>query len=196
MKKLIALLALCLSVNTSFAEEPYLKNEISASYGIITNTEIGELGYEIAFASIQTKRNATYSGGMNLDYIHNFSRKFGVGVTLTYEQESAKLHTVGKNPIPMGKEYNHYCSVIPEVKYNWITGKHFGFYSKAGAGIVLDFGSYDPENNSSKKHNTDYIFGFNTIPIGVEAGTENFRCFLEGGIGFSGVVQLGLRYKF
>ena len=85
---------------------------------------------------------------------------------------------------------------MPSLKYYYINNKNFGLYSKVAVGPMLL--SSKTKNVQTGQSNTDskvYLMGQASL-LGVEAGSQNVRAFLEGGVGEQGIVLAGLRFKF
>ena len=71
----------------------------------------------------------------------------------------------------------------------WLNRAHVGLYSKLAAGAGLFFA-----NGSDAKDNIS--FAFQATPIGVDFGGEQFRGFVEAGVGWQGIVSGGVRWMF
>lgn len=95
------------------------------------------------------------------------------------------------------KEYErtrNYITLMPAIKYYWVNNNHFGLYSKAAVGGML---MLLKEEGSDKSYNEGTLyFNFQISALGLEAGSQNFRGFVELGAGEQGIVLAGLRCKF
>ena len=88
---------------------------------------------------------------------------------------------------------------MPAVKFDWLRKKNFGLYSKAAVGVTYIFEKEVQDNvGESKKINDDskFMVNFHATLLGVEAGSQKLRGFIELGVGEQGMMQAGVRYKF
>jgi hypothetical protein len=75
--------------------------------------------------------------------------------------------------------------------------KYFGLYSKVGVGItIMHETQKDDKSGGTDYSDTTVIPNIQASLLGVEGGSETFRCFVEGGFGEQGILSAGLRYKF
>jgi hypothetical protein len=93
----------------------------------------------------------------------------------------------------IGKAKHNNISIMPSVKFHWVRTKNFGFYSKIGAGATF---SNESQEGDTKYTKSEVFFNFDVTPIGLDAGSQAFRGFLELGMGEQGILCAGLRYKF
>ena len=75
------------------------------------------------------------------------------------------------------------------MKFAWLNRAHVGLYSKLAAGAGYFFA-----NGSDSKDN--FSVAFQVTPVGVDFGGEQFRGFLEVGVGWQGIVSGGVRWFF
>lgn len=83
--------------------------------------------------------------------------------------------------------------LMPEVKYSWIAKAHFRLYSKLGFGTQhykLDVTS--DRNSFPERHENGLRLAYQASPLGIEAGGECMRGFVELGYGKQGVLNLGI----
>jgi len=191
---------------------PNEKN-IGEAIGQAFGSAIGKmLGYMITLGGVdltdKTKKDDTVGPAINLQYLYCITPKVKVGGSLTYQRTSTKLMAADKdgNYHDIAKATNDYFTVMPVVKGMWAENKHIGFYSKAAAGICIAHNGAKmiggaKENKPGEvtdeiKSDKGTRFGYQISPLGFEAGSRNFRGFLELGYGFQGFVQLGAVVKF
>ena len=92
-----------------------------------------------------------------------------------------------------------FLTLMPSVKFNWLRKKHFGMYSGLTAGVM--FLSVSANDNAKAtdpdaKDETLASFMFQVTALGAEFGSEQFRGFVEAGLGEKGTLCAGLRYRF
>ena len=84
---------------------------------------------------------------------------------------------------------NRYWSLLPNVKWNWMNLKVVSFYSRLGAGASFSRSEVGGESDKSTQ------FAFQVSPVGVEVGGR-VAAYAEAGIGTSGCLLVGVRYRF
>lgn len=191
------------------------ENEISVSIGTASNSEI--LGAISDFSSVLASALVTgiITGGQYVGYADYSDKSYTTPIAVGYYRHLSKLIAVGgyaayngvKRDIyakwqdsnnnttteKIGKARRNNFSLMPSVKFHWVRTKNFGFYSKLGVGATL---SHESQEGDSKYTNSQVFFNFDITPIGLDAGSQAFRGFLEFGMGEQGVLCAGLRYKF
>lgn len=197
MKKImIIMFASLLAVQTAAAQRnnnerqiPLYRNELSASYGFLTHTNIGDV-VTSSIVGMLSGRNISMShlGAFNLQYMRALSDKVYVGGAISYEMGKTKKDATTKIA-------GNYITIMPTVKYYWYDSKHFGVYSRVGAGFTL--ASYGVTPLGGVRQNflrADVAFQGSAICI--EAGAPWIRGFLECGYGNEGVLVAGVKYCF
>ena len=121
-----------------------------------------------------------------------------VGGIFTTNISSEDVYSNDKLMIHRNKSF---FSLMPAVKFNWLRKDQWGLYSKLAAGVF--FGrfadkDYDENGKRASKANVESDWGFNwqASVIGIEAGSDNVRGFIELGVGEQGVALAGVRCKF
>lgn len=163
-------------------------NEISVSYGIFNVPEVVWVVADI-FTAIGVNlgggklENARITGALGLEYQRYLANgRVTVGAALGYEYMSADL--VNKQGESTPKRTN-VLTFMPTVKAMWFNRKHVGMYSRFGLGVTGMVGDINA-----------VLPAFQLNPIGLEAGGEHLRFFIEGGFGSQGTVLLGLKTTF
>ena len=78
----------------------------------------------------------------------------------------------------------------------YVNKKNFGLYSKLAVGaMIMTSKTKDLQTGQDKSDSKLYFMGQASV-IGLEAGSQNARFFLEGGVGEQGIVLAGLRCRF
>jgi hypothetical protein len=189
------------------------ERNIGEAIGEAFGSAIGKmLGYMITLGQVdltdKTKKDESIGPAINLQYLYRVAPKWKIGASLTYQRTSTTLKAADKAGTyhDVAKATNDYFTVMPVVKAMWIEKNHIGLYSKAAAGICI--ANNDAKMVGGAKENkpgevTNEIksdkgtrFGYQISAIGFEAGSKNFRGFVELGYGFQGFAQLGATIKF
>jgi hypothetical protein len=190
---LSAIAALLFVSSTASAQEH--KNEISLSYGVGTETDIASFYADILTAIFNVRADETTFGSANLNYTYCLNKTIGIGATFSYARYTCKLLDSDGND-DGSRQKTNYFTVMPTIKANWLHKKIVTLYSRAGAGLIIGHTkNIDKSSNPQETTSTDYFFGFQLSPIGVEVGRACCG-FAEAGFGQEGILQLGVRYKF
>lgn len=162
------------------------KFEVSASYGA---SSVYDATYELASAitinSITKESNPSSIGVAAIGvamYSENMKWRYGVDVANEFFNKTASISR------------QNILSVLPKVDYFWLRKEKLGLYSGAAAGVTFVNTTYVDKDKKERK-DTDSVFGFNVVPIGVKYGGD-LSVFLETNIGMKGIVQGGVSYKF
>lgn len=195
MKKLTALLLCIVLVTPVFAKNNKDRNEFSITYGQFTVPQFAYVMGEV-FGVMFTLGHASFEdphmyGAAGIEYVHYTNDWFGFGGTVLCDYMTAKTVSVDKdgNKTPNGDFKLGCLSVMPVVKFAWLNRPHVGLYSKLAAG-----GGFAFTNGGEAKDN--FMFAFQATPIGVDFGGEQFRGFVEAGVGMQGIVSGGVRWLF
>ncbi len=113
--------------------------------------------------------------------------------------------------VPVGRmdlsSTDNWFIILPNARINWLRNGWLSLYSRAGAGVSFVTRSFE-----SKVHSSDpdvemlygasssstagaAAFAWQLSPVGVEVGTERVGFFAEGGYGFMGIINVGLKFK-
>lgn len=141
------------------------------------------LGMVITVGNMEIK-DVKSTGAIGFDYHHYFNNHFAVGCSTVFENIDMVL--VNKSNEERASS-DLFISVLPGIKWRWLYREHFGMYTKAGVGVLLQ-----PANPAGEQ----LSLGIQLSPVGMEFGGVNFRGFLEAGFGDQGILMAGLRYAF
>lgn len=162
------------------------KFEVSASYGA---PSVYDATYELASAittSIITNESNPASTGVAAVgvamYSENMKWRYGADVANEFFNTT---ESISKQNI---------LSVLPKVDYFWLRKEKLGLYSGAAVGVTFISSTYVNKDKKETK-NTDTVFGFNILPIGIRYGGD-LSVFLEANIGMKGIAQGGVSYRF
>lgn len=188
MKKLLLTafaVLLCTAVSAQLVRE---RSEVSVSYGLAPVTTWIH-SYNDALISIFTGVDSDPSdwGAVTVGYNYRLTKKISLGLQVVYSTNEDKFSYKGQSQVTIR---NRYWSLMPNVKYNWLnTAGIVSLYSRIGAGISFGKSESD-ELNESESH-----FAFQFSPIGIEVG-RRLAGYAEAGVGVSGSLIVGARYRF
>lgn len=200
MKKVIlaALAALALgTTNVSAQQYDYEKrHEVAVSYGALSNADLFsylEDAFTVAASVGKVKyENEKFVGTFGVEYFYRVSNLFAVGGIAAYATQSKDIMAGGDK---LGTMHDHFFSVMPAVKCDWLRRRHFGMYSKLGLGVNI-LTDKQKFNDGETAHDATATFAWQLSLVGLEAGSQNVRAFAELGCGEQGMALIGLRCKF
>lgn len=188
MKKLFLITAIILSSNLIFAQQ----NTVSLGYGAASTEQIGAT-FAMVFSSLFVNvfgedvdwEKESGFGPVALSYhrtLESFDR-FSWGGSAVFE--SAKF--VDKNSTNSKMSYSA-ITIAPEGKIKYLDpAKPFNMYGLLGAGVTI--------LNVSTSDKAVPHFNAQITPLGFEYG-NNFKGFLELGVGYKGIIHGGISYRF
>ena len=182
-------------VSSAYAKNDKDRNEFSIVYGQATVPQFAYVMGEV-FGAMFSLGHASFEnphmfGAAGVEYVHYTNDWFGFGGTVLCDYMTAKTVSVDKdgNKTPNGDFKLGCLSAMPLVKFAWLNRAHVGLYSKLAAGAGYFFA-----NGGEAKDN--FSVAFQATPVGVDFGGEQFRGFLEVGVGWQGIVSGGVRWFF
>ena len=181
------------------AQDEY-RHEVGLSYGAAPNSIwIDFLSDVIPAFFGQKTANSHYVGPIGLEYYYHTSPLIGLGGIFTYVGNNEDLYN--KEEVKVTYRSRNYYTLMPSIKFNWLRKQHWGMYSKLAAGATLaHFNDKDYVDNGNKKtqakQEDQVLFNFQASLLGIEAGSQQVRGFIELGMGEQGVFMGGLRCKF
>ena len=200
MKRMMMIVAVALMTAVSVsAQEGYdnTKHEVGISYGSMSNSTwmaIGEdMGTVIGSFGKARYDDGNFTGPIAVEYFYHLNPVVGVGAIGVYAKETKDMFIDNVN---IGEAKNTYISVMPSVKLNWLRKKHFGMYSKLGAGLIFVSKKEDVKQGYTGGSESKVGFNFQISALGIEAGSPNVRAFVELGVGEQGLFLAGVRAKF
>ena len=198
MKKFFLLVvAAMMTVVTVQAQSGYedTKHEVAVSLGGASNSQWIDV-FEDAFVSMVGYRfeDGSAFGPLSVEYFYHLNPVVGVGAIGAFAHETKDILFSNEK---YGEAKNTFITVLPAVKFNWLRKKNFGMYSKLAAGLTFASKKEDYSKGSvDNRSETKVGFNFQVSALGIEAGSENIRGFVELGVGEQGVALAGIRVKF
>lgn len=208
MKKLlVAILAgALLSVPSARAQFLTTQNEISSSYGVSVMGatlgmvikyanfigEIGEL-LEISSGDNIRVRSGGSKGIINMAYGYQYDKHWQFGIAFGFNRISVELSDNTGTVKPL---VANMFTIMNTAQFNWFRTDNdkFGMYSKAGAGVLLaNYGLM--VGSADERTGTKPFFAPHLTAVGLEVG-QDFRGFMELGMGMQGILQLGIKARF
>jgi len=192
MKKILVMIvaAMMASVNVNAQDE--LKHEVGVFYGIESASNI--LSYITGSIAAAAGDQSSFWGPVGVEYYYHISPVVGLGGVAAYAGCKAEDEKTHKDDLT-----ESFITVMPSVKFNWLRKKNFGMYSAVSAGVMfLSVSANDNAKASDPdaKDETLTTFMFQATALGMEFGGQQFRGFVEAGVGEKGTLCAGLRYKF
>lgn len=199
MKKLslkcMAIVALCCFCLGANAQEKEIKHEIALSYGVGPVTTWAKIGRAIGDALFSKLKvdyeNTSWFGPISAEYFYHVDAPIGIGGIVSFSRDNDDL-LVDKQK--QGDRKTNFITFMPAMKWEYLRRKHFAMYLKAAAGVTLEV--VNEKYKDEKGTNTSAMFNGQLSPLGIEAGGEHVRGFLEVGFGEQGIALAGIRCKF
>jgi hypothetical protein len=169
-----------------------LKNEVGVFYGIESASNL----FSIITSSISAAAGdqSSFWGPIGVEYYYHVSPVVGLGAVAAYAGCKAEDEKTRKDDLT-----ETFITVMPSVKFNWLRKKNFGMYSALSAGVMfcsITCNDNAKANDPDAKDEHLATFMFQATALGAEFGGEQFRGFVEAGVGEKGLLCAGLRYKF
>lgn len=156
------------------------------------------------------------SGAIGAEYFHYFGDHFAVGCDFIFEQSRLDFEQYsGKDTDgnslyrPGSSTSNMFLSLMPGIKYRWLSNPKFGMFSKLCVGGMM---CYSPSYTTIEKTTdsdtgnvaTDtvihdatnsFTYSLQLTLLGMEWGGSHVRGFTELGLGMQGLLIAGIRYR-
>jgi hypothetical protein len=117
-------------------------------------------------------------------YRHQTGR-FRLGADVGFLTETTTCSWSDKPSLTLS-EKDYWAIILPTGEYTYLKKGIFELYGSVSAGAMLDL--------SQMKSNT--IFAFQANPIAMRLQGKKLGYFIEGGVGFKGIITTGLYYRF
>ena len=197
MKKifLLAVAAVMATVSVN-GQDAYadMKHEMAITSGGLSLSQFIDLG--MLSIDMGQQDNVMYSlngHAYTVEYFYRLKKWLGVGGMLMYGNGKPKAEV---NNALVAEAKNHYLSLMPAVKLDWVRRQYFGMYSKLAVGLTSRHQSMKGAGES-RFEETNYLHpNAHLTVIGMDFGSPHFRGFVDLGFGEQGIFSLGLRYKF
>lgn len=180
------------------AQDENPSHEIGVSYGLGVSLIGDGIGNAVGAGIFEALTGYEWTnkknfGTLGVEYFYHLADapRTAIGGIFTYARYG---EDVEKGGVKEGERTRSYMTLMPSVKYYYVNGKNFGLYSKVAAGVMMMRAK--SESNGKSDTDSDFRFMCQASLLGLEAGSQNFRCFFELGAGEQGIILAGLKYKF
>ena len=194
---LLAALAISalMSIPAQAQDELETRHEIGISYGMVPNSTWIDILTEVIPAVFgETYNNHKYVGPIGLEYYYHTSPLIGVGAVAVF---AANNEDGFQKEVKTSHLTKSYFTFMPSVKFNWLRKKNWGMYSKVAIGATYAHLTNEVYNDAKKETIVnDLVFNFQASLLGIEAGNQHVRGFVELGMGEQGIALGGVRFKF
>ena len=194
---LILAAALCMGTLSMNAQKGYedIRHEVAVGIGVYSNSQwIDDLETVTTTFNHVTYDNESYKGPLSVEYFYHMKSWLGVGGIFAYGRHTQDVYY---GQLKLGEAKDSYFTLMPAVKFDWLRKKNFGMYSKLAFGTTLRNEKADYESPEKEGYSeTTFEVNWQISLLGLEAGSERLRGFLELGTGEQGIGLIGLRYKF
>ena len=178
----------------------YKRSSISIGYGYGSITMTNWTANRVAKSKSFGGENMKKVGELN-SRTGTFSFSYGFEFNPWLEIDFPIIISVGSGEFISGTNqavsppYNYYDTwayIMPTARINWLRNEWFALYTKAGIGG----GALNRWESDDKTLTYWPVFAWQVTPVGVEFGKNWFNFFIEGGYGYTGLVQAGFKFKF
>ena len=200
------------------------KHELGITIGAGAITEIAGGLSDFAELAIVATATSAISGGaytgsssygdekylpnISVEYYYHVSKAIALGGFMAFNGLDRDVYGEWRNnesghnsKTKIGEASRRNLSFVPTAKFDWLRKKYFGMYSKVGLGVSFMFENQKDDGSNDgadfkEVDKTSIIPNIQVSLLGLEGGSENFRGFVELGVGEQGIVLAGLKYKF
>ena len=192
MKKILVMVVAAIMATVNIQAQDELKHEVGVFHGLESASNI----FSIITSAISAAAGdqSSFWGPIGVEYYYHVSPVVGIGAVAAYAGCKAEDEKTRQDDLT-----ERFLTVMPSVKFNWLRTKNFGMYSALSAGVMFCSISCNDNAKTSDpkaKDETLTAFMFQGTALGAEFGSEQFRGFVEAGVGEKGLLCAGLRYKF
>lgn len=167
------------------------QHEISVGYGVVGVTDIATIfGNMFAGAFTGEVDELNTTGEISAQYLYNFNNTWSIGCAAMY------TGTTAYNKERTCKQTDSFIALMPTVRATWFHSSHFGMYSRAAIGGLIDFANTTntgSTNGTKKESSTSGNVAFQVSPVCMEFGSNKVSGFLELGFGMQGMFMAGVR---
>ena len=190
MKKIFV--TMCVALLSMGAQAQDFKHEVGVYGGLGSASNV--FSFVTSAYSAAAGDQSSFWGPIGVEYYYHISPVVGLGAVASYAGCKAEDERTHKDDLT-----ESFITVMPSVKFNWLRKKNFGMYSAVSAGVMfcsISCNDNAKTHDKNAKDETLTAFMFQLTALGTEFGGEQFRGFVEAGIGEKGLLCAGLRYRF
>ncbi len=195
MKRLFTMMLVALPLFATFAQTNSFdtkgKVEINAGYGIATAPDIIS-GFSNMFTGallpgVVERIDSEGFGSPFASADYYISNRFAVGLQYNFANY---VHHYSLTDESIADLSNRYHTAMVRGKGVWINKPMFQLYSTVAAGPTFVTAKNEMGHVDNKIH-----FAFHASPVGIRVGNQ-IAFFVEGGIGFQGLISAGISARF
>ena len=171
-----------------------LKNELYTGYGLLPLTEVMvsiSPGIMAVFSGEQNESKTTSTGTFFLGYNRSLAKWVSAGIMVGYQRINCDIRwSDGTQTVTIDN-----VLVMVSARFNYIRGPWVTGYSGISAGIMYlnERDIFTGIDNPDQMYST-FTFSPQITLFGLRVGRQ-FGGFVEFGLGYMGVINLGLSYK-
>lgn len=195
MKKFMMLIVAAVMATAPVCAQTETKHEVGLSVGCVSNSQWLDIYEDLIGTMVGvTFHNEKFTGPFSAEYFYHPKEWIGVGGIMVFGKSTQDIVSMNHKD---GELTNTYYTLMPAVKFDWLRKKYFGMYSKLGVGATLRHESADYTAQGQEDYSESAVhLNFQASLLGIEAGSQHLRGFLEAGAGEQGIFVVGLKYKF
>ncbi len=190
MRKLVLLVVAAFILLPASAQ--LRRSELSVSYGFAPVTGWTDTYTQLVKELVSGHDTGLKGwGAVTVGYNFRLLNKLSLGVQVVYASNDRRFvpsASEGSAAAP-GTVASHYWSVMPNLKWTWLNLRIASLYSRVAVGSTFSRAEAEERRASA----TD--FAFQVSPVGLEVGGR-LAAYAEAGIGASGCLVFGARYRF
>jgi hypothetical protein len=172
------------------------KHDLSLQFGVLSSDQVIDIFKEAALIVIPlgaySKDAPAFSGVPFLTYHYSANDRFGFGGAIGYYSASGSLVESGGDVVVGEFREKSYIGAV-ELDYHWIMRPGLQLYSGAGFGVKVRSGTY--VDGAATDTETKAMPAFHLNAIGLRVG-QKVAFFAELGIGYKGILAIGLNAQF
>ena len=172
------------------------RHDLSIQYGVLSIDQVADIFEDLLLIGITLgnyyKDDMKSTGVPFLTYHYSANSRFGFGGAVGYYGSSGGLIAVGGDVVVgVFKESNYIAAA--ELDYHWVMRPGFQLYSGAGFGVRVRRGTYT--DGAETDTVTKALPTFHLNALGLRMG-KKVGFFAEAGIGYKGILAVGLNGQF
>ena len=192
---IVATLLLTFQVNAQTPTDTPTKHEVNLGVGAISTNQILDFMANVIVTTITWTavhpQNLHYTATWHAGYKYSLSERWAVGPEFVYDGSTSELIVTGNK---QGNLSNNYYTLAAAVDFKIVNKDAFKLYSAVGIGGTLFHQVYTPVTGEKTNATVPY-FNFQFTPIGLKFG-KTFGGYTELGVGYKGIINAGLFYRF
>ena len=172
------------------------RHEVNLGVGVISTNQVFDFLAKVivttlTFTAVHPE-NTSYTATWHAGYKYSLSKRWAIGPTFVYDGSTSDAIVLNHN---VGTISNNYYTLALETDFKFVNTEVFKFYSLFGIGGTLLSQEFKESLTGITADNSIPYFNFQITPIGLKFG-KTFGAYTELGIGYKGIINAGLFYRF